>query len=301
MTDAELGLTGYVMFRKDRIGRRGGEVILYVKESIQAYEIKLEREADCDEAEFFQEINYWISLPKSKHKRRGQHKNKNAIKEVSKGECIIMGDFNHGHIQWNSLESTGSEDQQFLFLIQDSFLTQHVLEPTRGENVLDIVLSSQKELVDNVKILEPLSNSDHNQIHFDINVKSESKNKKTYKRNCHIGNYKNMRKYLAKLDWNNMLMNKTAIECCNILKYEIESIIDKFVPFQKQGKRCRKKHLSKEAIRKIVLKQTMWRVYRRTRKEEDYASYKEALNAATTEIRQSKRSYEQKLACNINE
>ena len=34
------------------------------------------------------------------------------------------------------------EDQTFLFLIQDSFLTQHVLEPTRGENVLHIVLSS---------------------------------------------------------------------------------------------------------------------------------------------------------------
>ena len=50
ITDAELGLTGYVMFRKDRIGRRGVGVILYVKESIQAYEIKLEREADCDEA-----------------------------------------------------------------------------------------------------------------------------------------------------------------------------------------------------------------------------------------------------------
>ena len=70
------------------------------------------------------------------------------------------------------------EDQQFLFLIQDSFLTQHVLEPTRGENVLYIVLSSPRELVDNVKIHEQLGNSDHNQIHFDINVKSESKNKK---------------------------------------------------------------------------------------------------------------------------
>ena len=65
------------------------------------------------------------------------------------------------------------EDQQFIFLIQDSFLTQHVLEPTREENVLYIVLSSQNELVDNVKIHEPLSNSDHNQIHFDIYVKSE--------------------------------------------------------------------------------------------------------------------------------
>ena len=69
---------------------------------------------------------------------------------------------------FSSLESTGIEDQQFLFLIQDSFLTQHVLKPTRGENVLDIVLSSQKELVDNVKIFELLGNSDHNQIHFDI-------------------------------------------------------------------------------------------------------------------------------------
>ena len=57
ITDAELGLTN-VMFRKDRIGRRGGGVILYVKESIQAYETKLEREADCDVfgAKLFQEI-----------------------------------------------------------------------------------------------------------------------------------------------------------------------------------------------------------------------------------------------------
>ena len=49
ITDAELGLRGYIMFRRDRIGRRGGGVILYVKESIQAYELKLERKADYDE------------------------------------------------------------------------------------------------------------------------------------------------------------------------------------------------------------------------------------------------------------
>ena len=32
---------------------------------------------------------------------------------VGKGECIIMGYFNHGHIQWKSLESTRGKDQQF--------------------------------------------------------------------------------------------------------------------------------------------------------------------------------------------
>ena len=105
-----------------------------------------------------------------------------------------------------------------------------------------------------------------------------------------------MRKYLAKIDWNNMVMNKTAIECWNILKYEIESIIDKFFSLKKQGKRSKKKHLSKEAIRKIVFKQTMWRVYRCSRKDEDYTNYKEALNLATSEISESKRTFEKKLA-----
>ena len=35
-TDAELGLEGYVTFRKDRMGRRGGGVLLYIKETIPA-------------------------------------------------------------------------------------------------------------------------------------------------------------------------------------------------------------------------------------------------------------------------
>ena len=53
-----------------------------------------------------------------------------------------MGDFNHGHIQWKSLESTGVEDQQFIFLIQDSFLIQHLPETTK-ERMYYVVFSSQ--------------------------------------------------------------------------------------------------------------------------------------------------------------
>ena len=82
-----------------------------------------------------------------------------------------------------------------------------------------------------------------------------------------------------------MLRNKTATESWNT--NETEGIIDKFVLLKEQGKPCEKKLL------KIAYKQTMWRVYRRPRKNYEYTNYKEALNAATTEIRQSKRSYEQ--------
>ena len=99
------------------------------------------------------------------------------MKEVGKGECIIIGDFNHGHIKWKTIESTGSGDQQFLLSIQDRFLTQRVLEPTSGEIVLYTVLSSQNELVDNIRIHEQLGNSEHNHIHFDYeNQKVKLKN-----------------------------------------------------------------------------------------------------------------------------
>ena len=43
----------------------------------------------------------------------------------------------------------------------------------------------------------------------------------------------------------------------------------------------------------------MWRVYKHTAKDKDYGVYKEALNAATNEVRKSKRNFEHKLAQNI--
>ena len=105
--------------------------------------------------------------------KESNEKIQNALREVSKGDCIVMGDFSHGNIQWDTLESTGVDEQQFMCLMQDNFFTQHVLEPTRGTRVLYLVLSLQKEIVDSVKIQEPLGSSDHNQLHFNIKIKSD--------------------------------------------------------------------------------------------------------------------------------
>ena len=140
----------------------------------------------------------------------------NAINEVSKGDCIIIEDFNHGNIKWDTLQSTGVEDQQFLCLVQDNVLTQHVLETTRATMILDIVLSSQKECVDNVVIQERLGSSDHNQLHFNINIKSHKTKVKQCRRDFKKGNYKEIRKSLARIDGNDKMKNKTATECSNI-------------------------------------------------------------------------------------
>ena len=56
------------------------------------------------------------------------------------------------------------------------------------------------------------------------------------------------------IEWNDKMKNKTATECWNILRSELDSAIDRYVPMKKQGKRSKKKHLSKEAFGKIRYK-----------------------------------------------
>ena len=203
ITYAELGLEGYVMFRKDIIGRSGGGVLLYIKETIPAYEVQFQEEADCNEAIWCKlvtghtTVTIVVVYRCPNITKQNNEKMHNVISEVSKGDCIIMGDFNHGNIQWDTLQSTGVEDQMFLCLVQDNFLTQHVLEPTRAARVLDIVLSSQTEFVDNVVIQEPLGSSDHNQLHFNITTKSDKTKVNKCRRHFRKGNYKEIRKSLA--------------------------------------------------------------------------------------------------------
>ena len=81
ITDAELGLEGYAMFRKDRMGRRGGGVLLYIKDTIPAYEVQLQEEADCNEAIMVQtsyrtyNSYHWSSISLSQHNQTEQRKN----------------------------------------------------------------------------------------------------------------------------------------------------------------------------------------------------------------------------------
>ena len=136
-------------------------------------------------------------------------------------------------------------------------------------------------------------------MHFDINIKSDRTKVKQCRRDFGKGNYKEIRESLALIDWNDKMKNKTATKCWNILRGELDSTNDSYVPMKKQGKRSKKKHLSKEAFRKIRDKPNMWRVYKHTGKDKDYEAYKEALTAATNEVRKSKRNVEHKLAQNI--
>ena len=78
------------------------------------------------------------------------------------------------------------------------------------------IRTNQKEFVDNVVIQEPLGSSDHNQLHFTINMKSVKTKVKQRRRDFRKGNYKEIRTSLALIDGNDRMKNKTATDCWNI-------------------------------------------------------------------------------------
>ena len=67
-----------------------------------------------------------------------------------------------------------------------------------------------------------------------------------------------MRKHLANLDWNNVLRNKTAAESLTILKYDIESAIDQFVPLKKN----KENGLERNTFQKKLLEKIGWRLHK---------------------------------------
>ena len=56
----------------------------------------------------------------------------------------------------------------FIDCLEDAFLIQHVTEPIRWRSVLDLVITSEPDIVDKVNVLGAFS--DRNLMHFSTNV-----------------------------------------------------------------------------------------------------------------------------------
>ena len=64
-----------------------------------------------------------------------------------------MCDFNYLDVDWQN-SSAGAQGHQFYECARDFFLYQHVQAPTRGGNTLDLILSTEQNMVENVEVVE---------------------------------------------------------------------------------------------------------------------------------------------------
>ena len=118
---------------------------------------------------------------------------------------LICGDFNFPKICWESPEFTvGVDEVQFTELLNNHYLTQVNQIPTRGDHILDLVISSVPENVQNMSVFSPSQCglvTDHSVIMFDIATpfKARQKIKRTvfdYNR----GNFDELRATLETVD-----------------------------------------------------------------------------------------------------
>jgi len=106
--------------------------------------------------------------------------------------------------QWqnrSALAVDTDETTNFLNCIDDNYCTQHVTVPTREQNILDLIISSDHQLVNEVQVLDRFDTSDHNTISAELNfsqkIVASSKTRYDYNR----ADWNKIRDQLLQVDW----------------------------------------------------------------------------------------------------
>ena len=177
-------LPGYSIFRRDRVGKIGGGVLVAVKSNIHATRrMDLEREnVELVVVEFATESNktallYTFYRPPNSCPDVIQHLNA-SLQSNPESSCIILiGDFNLPAIDWSLDQPTpatnGSQlEESFCDLVADSFLQQFISgSPHTDVDKLDLLLCSCPEVIKYVSSLPPEQltfPTDYNIVEFEV-------------------------------------------------------------------------------------------------------------------------------------
>jgi len=88
-----------------------------------------------------------------------------------------------------------------------------VLEPTREQALLDLVICNDADVIRELNVKEPLAgsdHSDHNKIEFTLQFEREMLDSNIMVLQLSKGNHKAMREELARLDWKGSLAGKNV-------------------------------------------------------------------------------------------
>ena len=122
------------------------------------------------------------------------------IGEASRNRNVcILGDYNFRRIDWEGIVGD-QESEDFLGVLQDNFLKQVVREPTRGENILDLVLTNNDNISE-VDIGSQLDCSDHREIRFNLEWEVNHNNNLVLVPDFRRANYEGLRRRLEGVNW----------------------------------------------------------------------------------------------------
>ena len=234
--------------------------------------------------------------------------------QMNTSHVIIFGDFNYPEIQWDNQTVEAANDhpsQYFMECIQDCYLYQHVNESTHHRalqraNILDLVLTNEEGMVENLTYSEPVGKSHHVMLEWNMKLYTAkpllSTDEKKYRYDH--GNYNEMRSMLGEVDWIGILHDKTVDEMWKQIQEKIMEAVKSHVPASRARRledgpyRQRKKPLwmNENVLAKLRKKKTAYSRYLQTKEGKDYLEYVKARNTAKLELRKAIRDYEAEIA-----
>ncbi len=169
------------------------------------------------------------------HPDLGGHTNLEAIcrymNNINNENVLLMGDFNLRDINWDTLEASSESSKLFLQTLDDNDLYQLVSEPTRGNNLIDLVITGNPDMIDNVQVEEPFSTSDHRRTDVTLKVvvpRIESAPRKIYLYSK--GDYETFNNQVKRIKWQSILKNKSVNHQWSIFKKVYYNMREKYVP-----------------------------------------------------------------------
>ena len=310
--DAEIAFSGYRLFRKDRKREhkcRGGGVLLYVKEEFIVEELTSELEEGNE--------SIWVRINGGNRTNEPVvigvcYKSPTALKEeveslyssikrfTNKSHCLIMGDFNFSDIDWNMMQS-GPIGKDFMDLIHDQYLTQHVDIGTRGKNILDLVISSEPDMVEDLEVVNPIANSDHCAVVWRLVVKTEMNYNSTVAYDYKKGRYGELVDEMNAVDWEKELNGMETRKLWGVILQKFLDCRQKYVPQRDMKRSIVPRWMNKEIAKGIKSRNKKWKKFNERPTNDARKKYKSTRNKVISDIRKAKRGYEEKLAKQINE
>ncbi|CAM4569974.1 unnamed protein product [Lepidochelys olivacea] len=300
-------MDGYKLFRKDRQGRKGGGVALYVREQYDCSELKYEtaEKPEC----------LWIKFRSVSNKGdvvvgvcyrppdQGDEVDEaffQQLTEVTRSQALVlMGDFNHPDICWESNTAVHRQSRKVLENVGDNFLVQVLEEPTRGRALLHLLLTNREELVGEAKVDGNLGGSDHEMVEFKILTQGRKESSRIRTLDFRKADFDSLRELMGKIPWENNMRGKGVQESWLYFKDSLMRLQGQTIPMCRKNSKYGRQPawLNSEILADLKYKKEAykkWKIGQMTRYE-----YKNIVRGCRSEIRKAKSHLELQLARDV--
>lgn len=312
IADSIINIPHYSLFRKDRPGRNGGGIAVYVAHSHKGSpllaQVNFTYTIDNIEALWLDiqiyNLKFLLACVYRPTTYTFEETDKilfDTIQQASdKHTTLIMGDFNLPGIIWplQRLDGCNMLHEKFVEMYSNSNLNQLVTGITRKRNnqesLLDLVLCNDECFVTEVEILPNIGKSDHFVLLAKTQLSVESHNgrkpqarKRDYFRADYTAVEHALNQYVSANQHNNVE------DLWQDFKHRIDYAVKLHIPIKQHRPGFKNKPwINKDILALINEKKKLWKTYQLNKNKNNYATYRNVNNKIVNMTRQARCNYE---------